>query len=780
MSFRPETAQSFKSILNNTSKSVNLSSPELALLQSAWPRVLKRAVLLTGQLAASTALDLSICENSGDIESKSLSLAFLDEIQKGNYENRKVSKCVTRFKNYFKNSFKGKKATESSRAKELYLLYRMTEDVEEVGRTVKASFSVEKKELYKKKCLSQMEFLNQFVNGNTMALEGFINKIGMLIELKKERGWGDLVSEEGTEQEPTEVTAENQNEEVKETKETVETEEAAKESSNVTLEDWEESLKTMLTQLFSSILADLRNIFTRLSCVAKQDAERKAKNKKYKPRCTPSRTALAGLLLEQLELTLGDLQPSEESKALTSSNLYKLKETLTNCLNQESKEKRKPKYAKGTQDYYGAQMSLKSKVITDIKHIFRKHGAVELDTPVFELKETLLGKYGEEGGKLIYDLEDQGGELLSLRYDLTVPFARFMGMNKKIQKLKRFHIAKVYRRDQPNMKKGRFREFYQCDFDITGKYDKMLPDAEVITIMAEVLGKFGLSFEIKISHRLLLEGMVETAGIPLSKFKSVCSSVDKLDKESWEKIAQELKIEKGLTTPQIEALSQMVNFKGPMRDTVKQIRESGIFKDCAKANTSLAELELLDEYLELLGSSKSVILDLSMARGLDYYTGPIFEAVLKEGNLRLGSIGGGGRYDGLIGMFSSRPIPSVGMSIGIERLFILLEKKMLKQTRSSETEVLVATIGKGLVKQQLLTVRGLWEKDIAAETLYALNGKIDKQLKYAIESKIPFIVWIGESEAQKGVVKVKDMATRKETEVKEADLNDYLANLLGK
>ena len=180
-----------------------------------------------------------------------------------------------------------------------------------------------------------------------------------------------------------------------------------------------------------------------------------------------------------------------------------------------------------------------------IKNVYKQHGAVEIDTPVFELKETLLGKYGEEGGKLIYDLEDQGGELLSLRYDLTVPFARFMGLN-NIQKLKRFHIGKVYRRDQPNMNKGRFREFYQCDFDIAGKSDDLLADSEVLLIMSKILKKFDLEFKIKISHRFLLEAIIECSDCDLKKFKTICSSIDKLDKEPWEKVENELIFEKGL------------------------------------------------------------------------------------------------------------------------------------------------------------------------------------------------------------------------------------------
>ena len=180
-----------------------------------------------------------------------------------------------------------------------------------------------------------------------------------------------------------------------------------------------------------------------------------------------------------------------------------------------------------------------------IAGVFKKHGAVQIDTPVFELKDVLTGKYGEDS-KLIYDLEDQGGEKCSLRYDLTVPFARFMANNTNIQKIKRFHIGKVYRRDQPTVSKGRFREFYQCDFDIAGKYDAMIPDAEVLAIMQQILETVGVEqFLVKINHRKILEAMIDEAGCSHEMFKTICSSIDKLDKMPWNEVQAEL-ITKGV------------------------------------------------------------------------------------------------------------------------------------------------------------------------------------------------------------------------------------------
>ena len=202
---------------------------------------------------------------------------------------------------------------------------------------------------------------------------------------------------------------------------------------------------------------------------------------------------------------------------------------ISSLLQSRNEERRLPKIPKGTRDFTPVQTSIRKKAFKIITDVFLKHGAVEIDTPVFELKETLTGKYGEDS-KLIYDLQDQGGELLSLRYDLTVPFARYLAI-KSISSIKRYHIAKVYRRDNPVMSKGRFREFYQCDFDIAGNYDVMLPDAEVIKVIDEILANLKIgSFVIKVNNRKLLDAMVELSGAPKQKFKQICSAIDKLDK----------------------------------------------------------------------------------------------------------------------------------------------------------------------------------------------------------------------------------------------------------
>ena len=342
---------------------------------------------------------------------------------------------------------------------------------------------------------------------------------------------------------------------------------------------------------------------------------------------------------------------------------------------EDSKKKNKAsvKVPKGTRDFLPYQMAIRERAFDIIRGVFKKHGAVEIDTPVFELKETLMGKYGEQS-KLIYDLNDQGGELLSLRYDLTVPFARYMAVH-NMTSLKRFHIGKVYRRDNPQMSKGRFREFYQCDFDIAGSnYGIMIPDAEVLKVVVEILTQLPIGeFDIKINHRKLLDSMIQICGIPKDKFKSVCSSVDKLDKEDWKVVKEEL-IQKEITEEQAEKLWSFAQMKDKPSILLEKLKANKEFQENEDAKQTLNEMEILIKYLKIMDIEQYCTFNLSLARGLDYYTGLIYETVL-TGTDQVGSISGGGRFDDLLGMFSNKQIPAVGVSIGIERIFNILEEK---------------------------------------------------------------------------------------------------------
>ncbi|KAH7968702.1 hypothetical protein HPB52_010685 [Rhipicephalus sanguineus] len=405
------------------------------------------------------------------------------------------------------------------------------------------------------------------------------------------------------------------------------------------------------------------------------------------------------------------------------------------------------KTAKGTRDHMPAQMALREKVFSTIISCFKRHGGEAIDTPVFELKDTLTGKYGEDS-KLIYDLADQGGEILSLRYDLTVPFARFLAMN-KISNIKRYQIGKVYRRDNPAMTRGRYREFYQC-----------------------------------VNHREILNGMFEFCGVPADSFKTICSAVDKLDKLPWEDVRKEMVSEKGLAEEVADNINKFVIKKGGS-ELVTALLSDDLATNAA-AKRGLEEMRLFFEYCDLYGITNKVSFDLSLARGLDYYTGIIFEAVLTDDGQpgeTVGSVAAGGRYDNLVGMFDAkgRAVPCVGISVGVERIFTLLEARALAEQaklRTNETEVFVASAQKQLVRERMKICSELWDHGLKVEHSYKQNPKLLAQLQYCEERSIPLAIIIGESELQKGVVKLRKVATREEFEVPRDKLTTEIRNYL--
>lgn len=449
------------------------------------------------------------------------------------------------------------------------------------------------------------------------------------------------------------------------------------------------------------------------------------------------------------------------------------------------------KAPKGTRDFTPKQMVIREKVFNTIISCFKRHGAETIDTPVFELKETLTNKYGEDS-KLIYDLKDQGGEMLALRYDLTVPFARYLAMN-KIQSIKRYHIAKVYRRDQPAMTKGRYREFYQCDFDIAGPHDPMIPDAECLRIVYEILSNLELGdFRIKVNDRRILDGVFEACGCPADKFRPACSAVDKLDKLPWEDVRKEM-LEKGLTEESTDRIGRYVRMSGG-HELVKELLDDPFLTTSKSAVAGLSDLKLLLEYLELFKIMDKTSFDLSLARGLDYYTGVIYEAVLTECAIKdddrkkgetigVGSVAGGGRYDGLVGSFDpkGRSTPCVGVSIGIERVFAILEAKAEgTKVRTTETEVFVASPQKNMLTERMKIITELWEAGIKAEMTNKKNPKLLNQLQFCEESGIPVAVMIGSSELEEGKVKVREITSRNETLIPRSEMIPHLKTLLRK
>ncbi|XP_037809583.1 histidine--tRNA ligase isoform X1 [Lucilia sericata] len=450
------------------------------------------------------------------------------------------------------------------------------------------------------------------------------------------------------------------------------------------------------------------------------------------------------------------------------------------------------KTPKGTRDYGPQQMMLRQNVLDKITTVFKKHGGEAIDTPVFELKEVLTGKYGEDS-KLIYDLKDQGGEILSLRYDLTVPLARYLAMN-KISSIKRYHIAKVYRRDNPAMTRGRYREFYQCDFDIAGSYDPMLPDAECVKIVSEILDVLDIGdYVIKLNHRQLLDGMFEACGVPADKFRSICSAVDKLDKSPWSEVRREMIDEKGLDASSADQIGEYVQLSGGS-DLVEKLLADPKLKAVSAAVKGLEGMQLLLKYCNAMGLADKICFDLSLARGLDYYTGVIYECVLKaepkilangasEEQGTVGSVAGGGRYDNLVGMFDpkGRQVPCVGVSIGVERIFSVLEAKAAAsgvKPRTNDIEVYVASAHKGLHEKRLSILNDLWNQGVKAEHSYKLNPKLLAQLQHCEEQQIPLAVVFGDSELSKGIVKLREVGSRKEEDIPLADLADEIKKRL--
>lgn len=308
----------------------------------------------------------------------------------------------------------------------------------------------------------------------------------------------------------------------------------------------------------------------------------------------------------------------------------------------------------------------------------------------------------------------------------------------------------------------------------------MIPDSECVKVVSEILKALDIGdYVIKLNHRLLLDGMFEACGVAPDKFRTICSSVDKLDKSPWADVRREMIDEKGLDEISADKIGEYVRLNGGI-DLVNQLLEDEKLKNVPSAVKGLEGMKLLLQYCNLMGLDKEILFDLSLARGLDYYTGVICEAVLKaepivgkakgEEEGTLGSIAGGGRYDNLVGMFDSkgRQVPCIGVSIGVERIFAVLEAKQAAEKtkiRTTEVEVYVASAHKGLHEKRLQLLAQLWDGGIKAEQSYKLNPKLLVQLQHCEENGIPFAIVLGDSELERGVVKLREIKTRKEEEV---------------
>lgn len=428
-----------------------------------------------------------------------------------------------------------------------------------------------------------------------------------------------------------------------------------------------------------------------------------------------------------------------------------------------------------------------------VSDVFRLHGGTPLDTPVFELRDVLSGKYGEES-RLIYNVEDYGGELLALRYDLTVPFARWLAAN-KVAHIKRYQISKVYRRDQPAIARGRLREFYQCDFDIAGVYDPMIPDAEILRVITECFASLDLDISIKINHRVILDSLFAIAGVPEDKTRTISSAVDKLDKESWETVKKEMVEEKGLAEEVADKIGRLVRRSGTINEILDVLRSDPELSENENLDRGLVEMQLLSSYLEALGGSDKVVFDLSLARGLDYYTGLIFEVVMNTSSAaknkgkgkdsgaasQVGSIAAGGRYDNLVGMYGKQAMPCVGVSFGVDRIFTVLKDRMGEDTSSPRgIEVYVMAFGgkefDGLLLERMAVTKDLWAAGIKAEFSAKVKPRLPQQFKAAETEGVPLAVILGQDELNAGQVRLKRLGSGDNDNKGELVSRDNLAN----
>jgi len=385
---------------------------------------------------------------------------------------------------------------------------------------------------------------------------------------------------------------------------------------------------------------------------------------------------------------------------------------------------------KGFRDFLPSKMIIRNEVIKRLKKVFERYGFDELQTPSVEYQELLLGKYGEEAEKLMYLFKDPGKRNIGLRYDLTVPLARVVASNQDLPKpFKRYQIQPVYRAE--NTQKGRYRELYQCDIDIVGS-SSPISDAEILAIINDSLKSLGFTdFKIKINSRKILFSSMEKSGIKQNKWLTVAQSIDKLDKKEEDEVKKEL-LNKGIQKSNIDKL--FANLKSAIPD--KYLSE--VIKFAKKFNVG-----------------NSLEFTPTLSRGLDYYTGPIFETVVKTP--QIGSITGGGRYDQLLKNLGGLDLPAVGTSIGLDRVCNVIEELNLwPDITKTNSKVLVTIFSEDLINKSLEILQKLREKDINTELFQGIES-LDKQLKYADKKGIPYVIIIGPEETEKEIVTLKDL-----------------------
>jgi len=428
---------------------------------------------------------------------------------------------------------------------------------------------------------------------------------------------------------------------------------------------------------------------------------------------------------------------------------------------------------KGTRDFLPSQYIHRRKVVELIQQTFEQFGFEPMETPAIEYAETLEEKYGEEGERLIYKFTDQGGRKIALRYDLTVPLARTMAMYQVEKPFRRYQISPVWRADRPQ--KGRFREFWQCDADIIGTQE-MWADAEIIALTYCTLRRLGFEgFTIRINNRKLLNGIAIYGGIEDRQMGSFFRVLDKTEQVGWGGVKRELE-NKGFSRPSIEKTMAMIKREEAKEENIlDQLRD--ILKHVPVAQEGIEELKEIDNVLNYMGIDRKYLrFDISLVRGLDYYTGPIFETVVKK--LGIGSISGGGRFDTLISKFSGKDIPATGTSLGLERIIAIMEELHMLPIVSTLSEVLVTVFNRSLVNVSFEVVSELRSAGINAE-IYLSENRLKKQLNYANNKGIPLVVIIGPDENKKAEIGLRDMRRKTQLKVSRSDMIQKIKQTLG-
>jgi histidyl-tRNA synthetase len=437
----------------------------------------------------------------------------------------------------------------------------------------------------------------------------------------------------------------------------------------------------------------------------------------------------------------------------------------------------KPSLPQGTRDFNAATVQKRQYIFQTIRTVFELYGFQPLETPAMEQLDTLMGKYGEEGDKLIFKILNNGldnpqkaiatGEGFqkilegksstqiterALRYDLTIPFARYVAMNHGSLSFpfKRYQIQPVWRADRPQ--KGRYREFYQCDADIVGS-DSLLNEVELTAIYLTVFKQLQLEVEVKLNNRKILLGLAQVCG-GADKMMDLTIAIDKLDKIGWEKVAEELE-RKGFSAAQQKTIQAYLEIEGT--NTSKLAQLGLLLKGNENATKGIEEIQYVLDYHAQSGLAENLVADFTLARGLNYYTGLIFE--VKAIEVEMGSIGGGGRYNDLTSLFGVPNVPGVGISFGVDRIYDVLEEKNLFPTSVEQTtKILFFNLGDEEAKEAYQLMATLRAKKIACE-IYPDKSKFDKQFKYAEKKGIPNIIIIGSDELSKKVCTLKNLTT---------------------